>query len=213
MKTYLSIDIDYWREHTPWIAFQDMDRFFLKVIDLKAPIYIVNNHHKILRDVNRRKFDTLINMDFHSDITCYIDRDGGVYEYYQMPQKQSIKGDLNCGTWVNFVKNRTEGEFIWIYPKYECLEDDGRCEDIEGFWDSPQSKYHNWAKITCQKGWSEYIPWGTVKAVGIALSSPWLFEELEVYFMLSIFPKLACEGARISQCFADRRLSMFKDRI
>lgn len=210
MRTYLSIDVDYWRDHTAWIAFQDMDRFFQRVINLKVPMLVVEDHHKILKDINRRKFDTLVNMDYHSDLTSYIDRDNGVYEYHKTSPDSRVKGNLNCGTWVNFVKRRETSEYLWIYPKDICLISDGRCEDIDIFWNEPASEFHNWGKITCQKGWSKYIPWGTVKAVGIALSSPWLYEELEGYFIEGIYPKLVAKGARTSPCFEDRILRMVK---
>lgn len=176
-----------------------MERFFNRVINLRKPIYIVNDHHELLPEINKMSPDQLVNMDFHSDITCYVDRRGGVYEYHA----SHIPGDLNCGTWVNFVKGHETGEFLWIYPHDHCLKNSGRCEDIEGFWKSENSDYHNWGKITCKKGWARSIPWVTVSAIGIALSSPWLYRELEDYFLFEIYPMLEARRARTSTTFRD----------
>ena len=208
MCSYLSIDVDYWRNYDIDKASKEMDRFFQRIVNLKVPIYVVKDHEELLKDVNTYQFDTLINMDFHSDITSYIDHKDGIYEFHQLSNSY-VRGDLNCGTWVNFVENRKNSEFLWIYPQEDCFQEEGRCEDIKDFWDTPNSDYHNWAQITCQKGWSEYIRWSKVRAVGIAISPFFLFDELEEYFLFEIYPRLG--GCSTSESFEINRLKVLNN--
>lgn len=204
MKTYLSVDVDYWRLFDRQKYMQEMDRFFQKIINKRIPIFIVRDHEELLEDVNKRVFNKLINVDYHSDITAYVDSDEDVWEYQWVPR---MPADLNCGTWVNFVEERFLGEFLWLYPHAKCMDvkEEGRCEDIEGFWDDPVSECHNWNCINHKKGLSA-IKWNDVISVGISLSPDWLYADLEEFFLLEICPKLEKAGALSSQSFQDYTL-------
>jgi hypothetical protein len=85
MRVYLSIDLDYFCRGRK----QQCDAFFKKVYALRLPIHVACEHHHLL-DTMEGDFDTLINVDFHSDL-CDTPAEGWVPE------------DLNEGTWGNFV--------------------------------------------------------------------------------------------------------------
>jgi hypothetical protein len=94
MKTYLSVDIDFW-----FNPIEAREQLILLMRHLgKRPITAVMNHQQMLPAVNNSGATTLINIDEHSDI-CERDVDC-----------------LNCGTWVSYVKWRQYGEYIWIRP-------------------------------------------------------------------------------------------------
>jgi hypothetical protein len=74
--------------------------------DNSIPLLSVMNHHQLLKDVNRKMNDIdgykcLLNLDAHSDIAA------------------SDIDELNCGTWVSYVKWRGAGEYIWIRSDYD----------------------------------------------------------------------------------------------
>lgn len=207
MKAYLSIDIDFWKDMDFFKFETDMKVFFRTITDYKLPMRIVREHHELLDDINHRQLNRLINVDYHSDLTNFIDVDGIPYDYHLIERTGNrYPGDLNCGTWVNFAKMRTEGEFIWIYPYRYCMEDrkDGRCEEIEGFWGPKGDKYHNWKALKAYQVSSICkfdMFWDDIQAVGISLSPKWLPKQLGYFFLLQIYPKLKRHGAKASKDF------------
>lgn len=150
MKTYLSIDLDYWNGQRR----RSIDAFFGHVFALRLPIWVAPFHHQLLPHINQCVCDTLINVDFHSDIAEW-----------------ERKLSLTEGTWANFVTWRRRGTFIW---RHSC-------------WDrwGGESRYCHWQKNPFKEdvsGWKcvlkqeglRSIPWHTVQAVGVSLSSYWL---------------------------------------
>ena len=91
---YLSIDIDFWLKPAPAVAC--LERVIQYAKRCHIPIQGVMNHQQMLREVNASVARRLVNIDEHSDLT-----DSGVFE-------------LECGTWVSYVKWRHEGSYLWI---------------------------------------------------------------------------------------------------
>lgn len=92
MKTYLSIDIDFWN---------DLDAAEVTLCKLllqrgEVPISAVMNHQQLLSSVNDSGADLLVNVDEHSDLT-----DSGVTIF-------------ECGSWVSYVEWRHYGRYLWV---------------------------------------------------------------------------------------------------
>lgn len=97
MKTYLSIDIDYWNDR-PRGMIPYLNKVYKDCQKRRIPLVVIKNHQQALPLVNKSGAERLINIDFHTDLCGeYIDQ-------------------LNCGTWVNYVKWQRKGEYLWIHP-------------------------------------------------------------------------------------------------
>ena len=122
MKSFLSIDIDFWNsrdcyeETTADKVFNYLDRLCSKLKKRRVPMTAVMNHQQMLRLVNDSKARRLINVDQHSDLA---------------DQEVAI---LNCGTWVSYVRWRRQGgHYLWLHrhpadhgdcnPEYPIFED------------------------------------------------------------------------------------------
>ncbi len=152
MKTYLSIDIDYWNG----LSIQSILRFFENLLALSCPLLLVNDHHSLLHDMNQSDCDTLINVDYHSDVSDQPDT-------------------LNCGTWGNFVNWQHRGTFVWRYPSKECVRYGGwggYCHEKHNPFEEPITQ---WAKIRKQQGIC-HLPWSTIHRIGVAWSLDWLHD-------------------------------------
>lgn len=108
MKTFVSIDCDYWTD--PDIAEIQLE----KLIKYRGsiPIIAVTNHHQMLDDINLSGARKLINIDEHSDL------DGKGTDF------------LSCATWVSYVIWRGLGEYHWIRPHSSYM---GSCNN-DGSW-------------------------------------------------------------------------------
>lgn len=195
--SYLSIDLDYWNEETE----RQMLNFLKKVMALDIPINAYIEHHEILRSVNRAKFDTLFNVDYHSDL-C----------------EDSVHGqsplELNEGTWGNFVKGKKDKTFIWIHPQTTCYinpgssyEDhrgDGRCDLAKNPFTNPQAvcgwkdAKHRTAKLPTQEEMN------TVQYIGLCVSPDWT----DVEIVKSALRLLYNENA-VSEYFMRKALAAF----
>ena len=100
MKTFLSIDIDFWND----IAIDGVDLMLENINSVYKtcrtngiPLSAVANHNQMLSLVDDSKTNQLINIDYHSDLaTNNVD-------------------NLNCGTWVSYVKNRRTSKYKWLH--------------------------------------------------------------------------------------------------
>jgi hypothetical protein len=92
MGTYLSIDIDFWNDLDA--AEKALSRLLIRRGSI--PTRAVMNHQQLLQSINRSGADLLVNVDEHSDLA---DTDITIFE---------------CGTWVSYVKWRTQGSYLWI---------------------------------------------------------------------------------------------------
>jgi len=207
MKSYLSIDVDYFAHHFNAI---EMRKFFNRVLKIDAPTLIVVNHQHLVNHVDQFNYERLINLDFHSDLTDAIDFNGVPYDYSLgngNTKHEYWPEEFECGTWVNFCKLRNNAEFVWHYPHEVCYEYDGQClssmytdysydrKFIAKFWrEGCNNNFHNWASAKRKRGYSSMFADDFV-GIGIALSPDWSKEAAEMEFMENILPKFIQKGA------------------
>lgn len=102
MKTLLSVDIDFWN-YVP-NSEKSLKRYLNGLASLaqkeKIPIIAITNHQQILKIANKSNARRIVNIDTHSDLS-----------------EQDVD-ELNCGTWVNYVKWRGRGEYVWIHKNH-----------------------------------------------------------------------------------------------
>ena len=97
MKTFLSIDIDFWNDLKPERLEADL-RFIIERAKKKnLPINAVMNHQQMTPLVNESGALRLLNIDTHSDLASFDVR------------------SFNCGTWVSYVKWRKKGTYAWYH--------------------------------------------------------------------------------------------------
>ncbi len=149
MKTYLSIDLDYWHRSTKHAC----TRFFQKVWQLKLPIYVAMYHHHLLPHINANEADQLLNIDHHSDL---VNLDGSVL-------------DFNEGTWGNFVDWRLSGLFHWRYPQTGGQD----CHVGDDPFTKSSFRVCRWGQTKKQAG-VRNIPWKSIVAVGVCLSPDYI---------------------------------------
>lgn len=74
----------------------------------------MDEHQELVPHINEQSYSKIIHIDQHQDI-CY-------------PTKQYLNPDSNeldceCGTFLYFIENRKEMDFVWYYPDYNyCIE-------------------------------------------------------------------------------------------
>ena len=171
VKSYLSIDLDYWNEDDGEEA---LSPFFEEVFRLNLPIFVVESHDVLLKKINPSKARILYNIDFHSDFVGYMSEEECVIELGEDPI------DSN---WVNYVKWRSEGEYVWIHPYEECFHDESRfmdsCQEGSGAcWGCQKNNpfsgaYHDWKIVRHYTGIKQ-IKWKTICGIGISLSQDYL---------------------------------------
>lgn len=111
MKTFLSVDLDYWNEVKN--NFSRMVKYLKSIRTSGIPIVLVKDHEQMLPFVDQSKATSLINLDYHSDLAdIFVDND-------ETPVLGKTE-DFNCGTWVNWVKLRKVSHFLWIHPHKSC---------------------------------------------------------------------------------------------
>lgn len=107
MKTYLSVDIDFWNDwRTDTQVHELLRNLCMAVRKSCIPMRAMMNHQQMLKFVNASHARRLVNIDMHSDLG----------------DRSTSK--LNCGTWVSYVKWRHDGIYQWIHKhsaeKGEC---------------------------------------------------------------------------------------------
>lgn len=160
MKTYLSVDLDYWDKARHRKA---CTRFIRQVLDLKVPTLVVLNHDEMWGDVNRSGCRRVEHVDYHSDVADY-------------PESctEGCKDCVQCkdmifdeGTWLSFVRWRKQGELLWRFPTWKCYRNGwGTCHGVRDPFKQPVS---GWGIIGLRHG-LQGIPWDDVTRVGIAVS-------------------------------------------
>lgn len=154
---YLSLDLDFFNvEQTLSL------NLLTKIANSGLPTKVVVSHEQLVSHINKfvGKFDTLVNVDYHSDFPTITDL-------------KSL--DFDEGTWGAFVKRSTEKTFIWSPPSRKSLSYfTGYCH---GYYPNPFTK-SNRKKVELT-GWQDaqiklkYIPkLNECIAIGICLS-PW----------------------------------------
>ena len=150
--TYLSIDLDYWNNK----KLSKMTNFLTHVLRLGKPIKIVRSHEQLLRDLNKTRYDLLINIDYHADI-AEDDKNGN-----PIP--------LNDGTWANRVVWRKNGTYEWRHPFKRPSHYNGYCHVYKNPFTDHTST--SWKNVLARQG-IKNINWKNIEAVGIALSPDW----------------------------------------
>jgi hypothetical protein len=176
MKTYLSIDLDYW-------FYRDYDNYqlqtkMLECFDFFAELLktrqvfsvdLIINHEDILSILKNSNFDLLINIDYHDDI-CY--------KNYT---------ELNCGTWAKFVEGRNNKTYQWNYP-VPLRFSYGRCDTQNDLWHYP--KLHtDWKKIRKYKGLPSLRNM-KIDGICIVLSPPYINRDINIYKVSDVLRKL-----------------------
>lgn len=193
MKTYLSIDIDYfnaelinkpYRRHKS--AEKELLSFFKQIQGLSVPVLLTVNHDEILPDVNKFKCEKLVNVDYHSDLADLVERGK------KLVDPSGRECPLNEGTWVNFVNTRKSGIFEWRYPTPWAYSRMGRCEEIlrKNFFTKEGLKYHNWANTPIAVKGMDTLNLEEVGAIGICLSPGWVDTNILDLFLARILPQL-----------------------
>lgn len=153
MKTYVSIDLDYWSMHSPYHAFK---RLWQQVRRSGCEISVVLEHHALLRDPRLHEARHLVNFDQHDDVCAEVD-----------PGQSCC-----CGTWVTFVPWAKQGQYTWVYPqKGRTLGDvwDGICDPDWVGW----SAHHVYGRARRVRRVA--LDWSNVIGVGIAISPDFLY--------------------------------------
>jgi len=170
MKIYLSIDLDFWNQGSH--SYPHMKRFLREAISYvpRKRLFVVDSHEKLISSVNRSGCDTLINIDWHSDLSNRLDP-----SFKDNPEYNKV----NCGSWASFIKWRKDGIYTWIHP-YEV-----RWRSERGYCHAPLRPENNPFLHPQLSGWmfahqkrnkhpEKIIPWSFVHSVGIAFSYYWL---------------------------------------
>jgi len=185
MATALSIDLDFFNVD---YKCKNLQNTMERIVKLKVPLLVVNSHEKMTGFINRFKFNTLINMDEHSD----------------MVEKHCDK--KHCGSWVNFVNHDNQKRnYVWLVSQWklasdkgvQCSHDTGRCDITEGFYTEKMSKLRPWhnARVTTAQS---VIRWHEIVCVGIALSTEYTLSNVLEAFLSYWWSKLLAKGLRVN---------------
>lgn len=184
-KIYLSIDLDYWMELDSFHI--GMSNFLNKALNLGVPFKTVESHEQLLSHVNGSGANILYNVDHHSDIIDNnLSKDNEIEreifsssDKFFRVKKQPAK--LVEGNWVNFVKFRKKGTFLWLYPLKECYRDitgdrgSGRCDDDRNPFSKSCMNITGWKSVRRRrKRLLTAKEWKQVVRVGISCSPDWL---------------------------------------
>ena len=175
---YLSIDSDFWM--SPKKAFNALHGFYIalykgKLKSLRGawpwfnfPVVAVQNHQQMLRHANNHPADILINIDQHSGVAA----------------ENEIK-ELNCGTWISFVKWRKQADYLWVRsgPVWR-----GNCNgnNVDGY-ENRWNQGHGWRKATSilrseKLDLCNLVKDYTLTGVGLCMSPDYIDREIEGVF-------------------------------
>lgn len=169
-STFLSIDLDYFDDSPR----ETIARFLRRVDLLDVEKVVYRDHHDILPMVNKLDWETLINVDHHSDLADYVEDENGELIASQWVDHKGDKefAELDCGNWVNYVKKIGSRLYSWRYSMDMCLAWSGRCDDRtkdRSFLTPAGAKYRNWKNIEVKQG-LRGIPWDDIVGVAIVVS-------------------------------------------
>lgn len=159
--SHLTIDLDYWMHHKD---FRTMKTFLKKVVALNtSPIKLVKYHHHVLPLAYGSQINTILNVDFHSDI-------GDISHRYLS------KKEFNEGTWVNYANLRKRNNYMWFYPHKKCpTSKHGFCHAYDNpFLSTEPNRDYGWKSISKHHGLPPESLLSTVKSVSICFSPNWM---------------------------------------
>jgi len=170
MRTYVSIDLDFFNGMSPDVVESTLDNFFASALRRRVPMVAVMNHQQLTRFVDESCAKKLINIDMHADIV-----DSDVQEF-------------NCGTWISFVRWRHRGHYHWVHRH---SVGDGECSWADpifmGLHNQPRTRGHitDWKRVSRRKvvgfPYSRTLLSNCV-SVGFVLSPYYVDAELEPVF-------------------------------
>jgi hypothetical protein len=194
MKTYVSVDLDYWGMTERCIG--SAIRFLNRIQRLNLPIYVVRSHEKILPHLNQFKVDRIYQIDYHNDIV-----------------KEPVSpSELDEGTWANFYEYKNDCVFEWRYPDVQgCFLDGwGRCDWVYSKDDPWEPQLMGYKKIIRKQGLSN-VDLSDVAGVSMAISRQWWDHEkidfvFDRYSFLRKFkPRKKSKRWRSSEEISDQR--------
>jgi hypothetical protein len=155
MSSYLSIDLDFWKEHKDT---KSATRLFRKVLGLNAPVTFVIEHEELVADIKKvKKLDTLYNIDYHSDIIA---------------QEDCSHPDPEDYNWANYIPQSHKADFYWILPNMKCNDAwEGLCH-ADGINPFNEPERSGWK--SCQIKTQSFVDWRNIERVGVCLSPIWV---------------------------------------
>lgn len=136
----VTVDLDYWwcgKRVRNWKRSLRDTLFSLFDKNDYKPIQLYQDHHHVLPDLNKTTHDHLINIDYHDDIMANTRK---------LPRKE----DLNCGTWVSYVKWRRKANYTWLKPSdHNFSREEGRCCD-DNIWED--TSLTDWKNVNTFNG-------------------------------------------------------------
>lgn len=164
MKTFLSVDLDYFAcrpYRSAPVHEEDITGFLKKIAKLNVPKTVVIDHHHMFADLYEHRPDKIVHVDYHSDLT-----------------RLDPKLRFDEGTYFCFLPETEKIDYLWVLPDREsCIYSDwGLCYyDEDGRAILPKDVF----KTTKTRVGTRYIPWKEITFVSIALSPDWTaFNEL-----------------------------------
>jgi hypothetical protein len=178
------MDVDYWSN--PNVAEKSLTSLLKAATKKRIPMLAVMNHQQLLSDVNDSGAQRLVNVDEHSDL---VDADCE---------------DLNCGTWVSYVRWRRQGKYLWLRNRDRLTI--GNCNRGKPRWNSGS----DWGKTeTRYPGKSlRLLPLlRDCVGVGLCLSPEFSNEKIHVVFreLIDQF-RIPYKKGRISESNVSRKL-------
>jgi len=174
-KVYLSVDIDFWNHFEPKEAQKDLGCILRAISTQKIPYFICQDHAQMLRHISKfPEIDHLVNIDAHSDITdlCSAEKreeisTTGLNEQYSMENSELSFAHLNCGTWVNYVRQRKQAKYTWI----TCEIGGGNCHlSYDPFKHKDIVEWKDCQIYAADQDTIQKFDYSSVVAVGFALS-------------------------------------------
>lgn len=153
MRTFLSIDLDFFSSSGICFDGYDVKDFFSKVKSTGITPKIFWEHDEMLPYINECKPNKIINVDFHSDVNNDAE-------------------EINEGTFFWFVENRKEISYLWRFPS-ECYLEEGYCQ----FNNNDNGFLPNIFKSTRKIEGIETIKWKEIDYIGICVSPNWITVE------------------------------------
>jgi hypothetical protein len=168
MRSFLSIDLDYWKNHN---SDDHSFRFMRKVFRLGLPVRLVQDHEEMLEQLNASRYDVVYNVDYHSDIFGFRDKK-------DLTEWKSKNSKPECGSWAIFVDWSMTSTFHWMYPHAYCYTHDNDYSNSGVCWtnlhDNPYlgGVLKTWKELRRSKGVAR-IDWQSIEAISVCLSPDW----------------------------------------
>lgn len=165
MNTYLSVDIDYWFNHSSPKSINSLKRILEKVKNVPDKL-LVDEHHNLLDQINSSQCDKIIHVDYHQDLVFETEGSFG-----------KVGDKIECGNFLYFVNNKENIDFDWYYPDYdECVRKGlGFCMDLSFKPLSKKNFVYKDQKRKCGLPTNKELE--NVTSVGIAFSFDYLSVE------------------------------------